>query len=55
MERTVFTSEHLMFRQSVQTFIAREVAPHYERWEQAGIVDRELWTKAGAAGFLSMA
>jgi alkylation response protein AidB-like acyl-CoA dehydrogenase len=55
MERTVFTSEHHMFRQSVQTFVAREIAPHYERWEQQGIVDRELWTKAGAAGFLSLA
>lgn len=54
MERTIFESEHQLFRQSVQTFIEREVAPHYERWEREGVVDRALWEKAGAAGFLSL-
>ncbi len=33
-------------------FLARECVPHYERWEEAGIVDREAWEKAGAAGLL---
>jgi alkylation response protein AidB-like acyl-CoA dehydrogenase len=36
----------------VRRFTAREVAPFYERWEQAGVVPRELWLKAGAAGML---
>lgn len=54
MERTIFTSEHHLFRQSFRTFVEREIAPHYERWEREGIVERELWTKAGAAGFLSL-
>jgi alkylation response protein AidB-like acyl-CoA dehydrogenase len=54
MERTIFESEHRLFRQGMQTFVEREVAPHYERWEHAGIVDRSLWEKAGAAGFLSL-
>ena len=44
-----------MFRSSVQGFIAKEVAPHHEDWEQAGIVDRSMFTKAGAQGFLGMA
>src|SRR3954469_5858360 len=26
--------------------------PHHERWESAGCVDREVWTKAGAQGLL---
>lgn len=54
MERTVFESEHQLFRQSVRTFVEREVAPNYERWEAEGIVSRDLWTKAGDLGFLSL-
>jgi alkylation response protein AidB-like acyl-CoA dehydrogenase len=54
MDRTIFTAEHTLFRQSFRTFLEREVAPHYERWEAEGLVPRELWAKAGAAGFLSM-
>jgi acyl-CoA dehydrogenase len=29
-----------------------EVMPHEERWQEQGYVDREVWTKAGANGFL---
>ena len=55
MERTLFEDEHELFRDSVRAFIAKELAPHHEAWEQAGIVDRDLFTKAGAQGFLGMA
>jgi len=55
VERTLFDAEHEMFRDSVRSFIDKEVAPHTERWEKAGIVDRELFTRAGASGFLGMA
>ncbi|MFZ6002826.1 MAG: acyl-CoA dehydrogenase family protein [Actinomycetota bacterium] len=55
MQRTLFEAEHEMFRQSVRGFIASEVAPHHEEWERAGIVDREMFRKAGAQGFLAMA
>jgi acyl-CoA dehydrogenase len=50
--RTAFSDEHHQFRDQVRRFIAREISPHLERWEEAGIVDRELWTKAGEAGLL---
>jgi alkylation response protein AidB-like acyl-CoA dehydrogenase len=55
MERTLFTAEHEMFRDSVRRFVEAELVPHVERWEAAGIVDRELFTAAGANGFLGMA
>jgi alkylation response protein AidB-like acyl-CoA dehydrogenase len=55
MERTLFEEEHDLFRDSVRSFIAKEVVPHHEAWERAGIVDRDLFTKAGALGFLGMA
>jgi acyl-CoA dehydrogenase len=47
-----FRDEHEIFRQSVRSFIEREVLPHQERWRDAGMVDRDVWRKAGAAGLL---
>ncbi len=55
MQRTLFDSDHELFRDSVRAFIAKEYAPHAEEWEHAGIVDREVFAKAGAQGFLGMA
>lgn len=50
--RTVFTADHQLFRDEVRKFIAREIAPHFDRWEREGNVDRALWKAAGAAGLL---
>jgi alkylation response protein AidB-like acyl-CoA dehydrogenase len=55
MRRRLFEAEHEVFRDSVRTFLAKEVLPHHQAWESAGIVPRELFTAAGAAGFLGMA
>src|SRR3546814_16987362 len=55
MERTLFDDDHELFRDSVRGFIAKELAPHHEEWERAGVVDRDLFRKAGAPGFLGMA
>lgn len=54
MIRKVFTEDHELFRQSFRTFIEREITPNFERWEQAGIVDRSMFTAAGASGFLGI-
>lgn len=54
MERLIFESEHDMFRASVARFMAAEIAPHGERWRQEGIVDRDAYLKAGAAGLLCL-
>lgn len=52
MDRTLFSEEHELFRRSFRQFIEREVKPNQERWNQAGMVDREAWRKAGEQGFL---
>ena len=52
MERSHFEQEHNIFRDSLREFLQREVVPHQDAWEEAGIVDREAWRKAGEAGFL---
>ena len=52
--RTLFDSDHEAFRDSFARFLQKEVAPFYELWEDQGYVDRELWRKAGANGYLCM-
>lgn len=52
MKRNIFSPDHEIFRQTVRAFLLREVVPHQERWMEAGMVDREVWRKAGAAGLL---
>jgi acyl-CoA dehydrogenase len=51
-QRSLFTEEHELFRDSVRKFIDKEIAPHHEQWEEEGIVPRELWRKAGENGLL---
>ena len=54
MERSLFEEEHEMFRKAFRTFLERELVPHREEWEAAGVIDREVFAKAGASGFLAM-
>ena len=55
MQRSIFSEEHDLYRQSVRRFVETEVVPHRERWEEQGLVDRSLFTAAGAAGILGIA
>jgi alkylation response protein AidB-like acyl-CoA dehydrogenase len=55
VRRDLFDDDHELFRDSVRRFIAAEVAPRNDDWEAAGLVDRSLFTGAGALGFLGMA
>jgi len=50
--RNLFTDEHEMFRDTVRKFIDREIRPYHHQWEKDGIVPRDVWLKAGAAGML---
>jgi alkylation response protein AidB-like acyl-CoA dehydrogenase len=55
MNRTIFESDHDLFRTSVREFVEREMTPNVPRWEEEGIVDKEVFRKAGRAGMLGMA
>ena len=44
--------ELAIFRESTRKFMEREVAPNIARWSRQGMVDRDLWRKAGEAGLL---
>lgn len=52
MKRDLFTPEHDLFRETVRSFLRREVAPKLESWEQRGGFEHDIFEKAGAAGLL---
>lgn len=52
MKRLIFEAEHEQFRDSVRRFMLEDVAPHAEAWRADGMVPRDLYRKAGAAGLL---
>ncbi|MDQ1633804.1 MAG: hypothetical protein QOJ32_613, partial [Frankiaceae bacterium] len=52
MKRSLYESDHDAFREAFRTFVEREVVPGSEKWDAAGIVDRDLFRSAGDSGFL---
>jgi acyl-CoA dehydrogenase len=51
--RTVYSSDHEEFRNAFRKFLEREAIPYHDQWEEDGQVSREVWRKAGEAGFLA--
>ena len=47
-----YTQEHQIFRESIRRYFEKEVTPHVETWEKAGIVPKEVWQNFGRQGFL---
>ncbi|WP_182118089.1 acyl-CoA dehydrogenase family protein [Acidovorax sp. FHTAMBA] len=54
IDRTLFQPDHQAFADSFRRFIDKEVTPHHAAWEDQGYVAREVWSQAGANGFLCM-
>ena len=52
VHRDVYGEDLSIFRDAVRRFIAVEITPNFESWEEQGIVDRSYWSKGGAAGLL---
>jgi alkylation response protein AidB-like acyl-CoA dehydrogenase len=52
MRRSLFLEEHEQFRDSVRSFVERELAPHAERFRAERAIDRKAWLRAGEQGFL---
>jgi len=55
MQRDLFEADHELFRSTVREFVEREVSPNVPKWEAEGLVDKEMFRKAGRAGLLGMA
>ncbi|MYS24415.1 long-chain-acyl-CoA dehydrogenase [Streptomyces sp. DvalAA-14] len=54
MERGLFDKDHDAYRETVRAFLAREVAPGYETWEEDGLIPREVWRTAGRQGIIGL-
>jgi acyl-CoA dehydrogenase len=46
------TEDLVLLEEQARRFIAAEYVPHLDSWNEQGMYDREVWTKAGAAGLL---
>ena len=54
MESIYLTEEHVALRDQVARFVAKEVEPHGETWEEQGFVPREVLRKMGELGFFGI-
>ncbi len=52
MEIVPYQEEHVIFRDGFRKFLAKEIVPHIEEWEEDGIVPRWAWKKLGEQGYL---
>src|SRR5437868_5526164 len=50
--RGLFSADHELFRDTVRRFLEQDVLPFHAQWERDGLIPRETWRKAGAAGLL---
>ena len=54
MSEEYFNDSHQLLRDSVRKFIAREITPYVEKWEEEETFPRELYNKAGDAGYIGI-
>ena len=54
MDRGIFTDDHEAYRETVREFVAREVVPHHDRWEQERWIDREVYIEAAKNGIYAL-
>ena len=53
-ELSYFDDTHRMVRDTVRSFVQREILPYVNDWEEAGEFPRELYKKAADAGILGI-
>lgn len=46
------TDEHVLFRETLRKFLAKEAVPHYEQWEKDKLIPVKFWKQLGEMGFL---
>ncbi|MBP7063014.1 acyl-CoA dehydrogenase family protein [Ferrovibrio sp.] len=49
-----YSAEHEAFREQLRRFVAREIEPYADAWDEAGEFPRELYRKAAAIGLLQL-
>ncbi|MEL6867023.1 MAG: acyl-CoA dehydrogenase family protein [Bacteroidota bacterium] len=54
MHSYYFSEEHQLFRESLSTFLKKEVIPNIDKWEEDRRIPRDIWVKMGNMGFLGL-
>lgn len=49
--RSIYNSDHELFRDNARRFFREELEPNIEEWEKEGRLPKEFWLKAGENGF----
>lgn len=49
-----YTADHEAFRGQLRRFVAKEITPYADQWDEAGEFPRELYRKAAAIGLLQL-
>jgi acyl-CoA dehydrogenase len=49
-----YTADHEAFRDQLRRFVAKEIEPFADQWDEAGEFPRELYKKAAAIGLLQL-
>ncbi|BBX07867.1 acyl-CoA dehydrogenase family protein [Mycolicibacterium aichiense] len=55
MQRVHYEDDHVAFGELAGDFATKQIAPHIECWEDAGIAPRDVFAAAGAIGLLGFA
>ena len=53
-DHPIFNDEHRAIRKTIREFVAKELAPHAEEWEQAGEFPNRVFRRMGELGFLGL-
>lgn len=54
MRRQVFNPEQIAFGSMVRDVIEREIRPHFDDWEEAGLIPKSVYRRLGELGILGM-
>ena len=52
LSRSCYTEDHEAFRATVRRFVAEQLEPHAAKWDEDGIIPKDVWPKAGELGLL---
>lgn len=52
MKSMAIEEEITLFKKTIQAFAKKEIEDHYNKWEEDGIIPKELWRRFGDEGLL---
>jgi acyl-CoA dehydrogenase len=50
----IYTDDHDLFRRMIRDFVATEITPYVNEWDEAAEFPRELYRKAGEVGLFGI-